>query len=1628
MDRKLLLGTALQAGAMLSLPFLANAQPAPNARPTGGIVVAGAATISRTPSTTAISQSTQRAAINWQSFDIGQQQAVQFQQPSAASMALNRVVGPNPSQIAGRIDANGQVVITNQAGVVFYKGSQVNTAGLMVSAAGISNRNFMAGHMVFDRPAAPNARVENRGTITVRQAGLAALVAPQVANSGVINARLGHVVLAGAQAATLDLYGDGLVSIDVTKQVQQAPAGAALVTNTGVIHADGGTVQLTAEAADGVVQTLVNAGGRIRAASVGDRTGTITLNGIGGSINVAGQLAAPGSAPGTTGGAVEVVSTGDATIASTARINVSGRAGGGVVAIGTTLERARSGPTATARRLSANATIAQGATIKADAIQNGNGGQIAILSAGHTRIGGAISAKGGTQGGNGGFVETSGNSLGVTGSVDLGAPHGSLGTWLLDPEFLDVVSGPPPVGTEDGAFTENGGTVLAGDERTGTPDTISNGIINTTTADVLLQANQTLTVGGDINLTLMPYQRLTLEAGGTIAVKAGVSVTASGDVTMATGGAGPEGAAPPLPRPSPLITIAGTVSSTNGGVTLESGTGGAISITGGGAVTAYSVVLSGGTGGVALTGNARLGTPTTYLDISSAAPVTEANTATVSAAYLTSSSGISGGMTLPSSGNAIAAINQVVVHNGDLTVVTGTDLQLTGAINANNLFLAVARTGGTMTIGSPPVEGEGMPATLAAADKGRISLVADAYAVPSAATVSNAAQSSIAVNGGTLELAPFSAVNASLGGNSGFAASPALLGLISTPIATLDVGGYTNVPAGATAPAASASSVSVDAWFTPGSQIATLRLDATGAITQPGGPIIVGTLTGTGGDWTLNDPNNTIGTLANVTANSFTLADNAALTVAGTVKATAAVTLTDAGSMNIPGAITAGSIALAAGTGASYSSDSEIVLSPSGSITATGVLTAGTLTATAPDAISLSGGNHIATLGNVSGQDVSVNDTTDLSVAGIVVSLGTVSLATSGSLDIPGAVRASLVTLSGTKAISGKGIVTASTLTAGSSGPVDLTGANSISALGNTTASSLTLNDTTSITIDGTVTVTNAASITDTGSISVPGAVNAGMLSLGAGKGIDATGILTAGTLTATAPDAISLSGGNHIGALGNSSADSLTLNDLTDLSVSGAVKVTKTASLTDSGSITVPGGIAASMIALSAGTGAISATGDLSAATLTASATGPISLTGTNAVTSLGNVTGQSFTLNDASDVVIGGTLTATRMLIQAAGRQITLGDGAVLVTSGTARPAGAIQTALEPANGAPGAYFSSASFTQSGSSKVVGADGGATTLQIATTGNTQFDATRGLQAPGTWLILDVPTGTAAGTVAVNALDLAYVTPGGANLSGTIGGISGGPAAAAANIQPATDAHYLFNQCVIGLATCTFPIVVPPVTVPPVEVPPVVVPPVEVPPVTVPPVVPIATPPVVVPPVEVPPVTVPPVVPVATPPVTVPLVPVSPYVPVTIPAPAPIIVPTAPELPLVPNVPVETPLPPVTPSLPIATVPTPAVPQPEPIAPAPAAPPVVALVPTPPLETPPAPPAPAPLAPLVIAGAPAPQSVLGGISYFLTGTRPPPLPTLPHLDVIVLPTPAPAARQLTPEDVVPPNISPEDY
>src|SRR5487761_2627960 len=109
------------------------------AAPMGGVVSAGSASIAGGAGNTTINQSSQNVAINWQSFSIGQGEAVRFVQPNSSSVALNRVLGSDPSNIMGSLSANGKVFLLNPNGVLFGQGAQVNVGGLVASTLNISD-------------------------------------------------------------------------------------------------------------------------------------------------------------------------------------------------------------------------------------------------------------------------------------------------------------------------------------------------------------------------------------------------------------------------------------------------------------------------------------------------------------------------------------------------------------------------------------------------------------------------------------------------------------------------------------------------------------------------------------------------------------------------------------------------------------------------------------------------------------------------------------------------------------------------------------------------------------------------------------------------------------------------------------------------------------------------------------------------------------------------------------------------------------------------------------------------------------------------------------------------------------------------------------------------------------------------------------------------------------------------------------------------------------------------------------------------------------------------------------------------------------------------------------------------
>ncbi|MFA8390822.1 GLUG motif-containing protein [Burkholderia ubonensis] len=288
-------GKRLIAAAGVSLLGLAASSAF--ALPTGGEIKSGNADISTSPDgkTMSIKQHTDKLITNWQDFSVGGGERVSFQQPTNQSIALNRVIGENGSQIHGQLDANGRVFVVNPNGVMFGAGAQVNVGGLVASTQNLSDADFLAGRYRFAGESGQS--VENAGTITAADGGSVALLGARVSNTGVIRAQMGRVALGAGNAFNVNFDGDGLLNLQV-----EGGAVDAQAYNGGLLKADGGEVLMTARAAGDLLGSVVKNSGTIEAKGLSSRDGKITLDG--GQVHVGGKLDASAQDASTAGGTV----------------------------------------------------------------------------------------------------------------------------------------------------------------------------------------------------------------------------------------------------------------------------------------------------------------------------------------------------------------------------------------------------------------------------------------------------------------------------------------------------------------------------------------------------------------------------------------------------------------------------------------------------------------------------------------------------------------------------------------------------------------------------------------------------------------------------------------------------------------------------------------------------------------------------------------------------------------------------------------------------------------------------------------------------------------------------------------------------------------------------------------------------------------------------------------------------------------------------------------------------------------------------------------------------------------------------------------------------------------------------
>ena len=428
--------------------------------------------------------------------------------PTGGSISIQAESGK--ATIAGAVEAigtqgkGGTIEVAGQQGVAVESTARITASG---TEGGSVTLNSTGGPVVVAAPVTANATAGRAGEVVVSAATIAVLAAS------------GQLSASGAQ-------GGGVISVKgsngVTFDAGSAVAASGATGGTVSVQADQGTV-----VAQGTIDVIATegVGGNVQLAARADITldvGSQILAGgrSGGEVKVEsreGTLLASGLVDGQgnegPGGRIWLLAPRVGLIRE-ATVNASGLTGGGTVLVGGDFQ-GKNPDIQNAWRT----YFGRDATVRADAIQSGNGGKVIVWADDWTHYFGAISARGGALSGNGGFVEVSGkNSLRFDGHVDAGAPNGALGTLLLDPKFIEVK-------TAGGVAYDP--TAVTGNNLFATPDatstqTITPGSLDTANANIVLQANNDVTFTDAVNMT---------HGGRTLTVQAGRSILINNDIT-----------------------------------------------------------------------------------------------------------------------------------------------------------------------------------------------------------------------------------------------------------------------------------------------------------------------------------------------------------------------------------------------------------------------------------------------------------------------------------------------------------------------------------------------------------------------------------------------------------------------------------------------------------------------------------------------------------------------------------------------------------------------------------------------------------------------------------------------------------------------------------------------------------------------------------------------------------------------------------------------------------------------------------------------------------------------------------------------------------------------------------------
>lgn len=252
--------------------------------PQGAEVIEGTADVTVDGTTMTITADS-GTIINYSSFDIASNESVIVNMPDASSELLNRVLGPDASNLAGSLFSNGIFILINTHGIYIAPTSIIDAQGLVLSTRDITNSDFLNHEYLFQKISEEqlDMLLTNAGTINIREGGFGVLIAGAIENEGIIAAPLGRIELATGKAVRLDISGGGLISV----AIEVAQASQVLdfegnpitdqLSNTGEISADGGIVMLKADSLTDIFTKAINLKGYVHANTYNEQEGLIKL-------------------------------------------------------------------------------------------------------------------------------------------------------------------------------------------------------------------------------------------------------------------------------------------------------------------------------------------------------------------------------------------------------------------------------------------------------------------------------------------------------------------------------------------------------------------------------------------------------------------------------------------------------------------------------------------------------------------------------------------------------------------------------------------------------------------------------------------------------------------------------------------------------------------------------------------------------------------------------------------------------------------------------------------------------------------------------------------------------------------------------------------------------------------------------------------------------------------------------------------------------------------------------------------------------------------------------------------------------------------------------------------------------